>query len=147
MGKNLIVPILTLFLLASVTYADDSTSKAKELFDRYISLEKAFDPALADVYADDAKIQTVRISPAGEKRATTVSAKDYKRLIKEKMPVVKARGRTDNYSDIQYIVEGERVRINCMRLSSPGVNFTPFSLLVGPGKDGPWLIFEETSQL
>jgi hypothetical protein len=40
--------------------ADASIDQAKQLFDRYVALEHAFDPAVADLYADDARIRNKR---------------------------------------------------------------------------------------
>ena len=42
--------------------------------------------------------------------------------------------------------EGERVRITCTRFSELKKYSSPLSLLVGPDKDGKWLIFEEISK-
>ena len=140
--------ILTSLVIAcaSVAIAADPTAKAKEFFERYIALEHAFDPAAADLYSDDAKIQNTRTYPTGEKRTFTMPAADYKKLIKVAMPLAKARGDTSTYSDTKYTPEGDRVRINCTRFSELKKYSSPLSLLVGPDKDGKWLIFEEISE-
>lgn len=62
------------------------------------------------------------------------------------MPLAKARGDTSTYSDVKYTPEGERVRITCTRFSELKKYSSPLSLLVGPGKDETWLIFEEISE-
>ena len=141
----LVASVITL-LCASFTLAADSTGRAKELFERYVALEHAFDPATADLYSDDAKIQNTRTYPTGEKRTLTMPAPAYKKLITAAMPLAKARGDTSTYSDIKYTGEGERVRITCTRFSELKKYSSPLSLLVGPDKNGKWLIFEETSE-
>jgi len=140
------VAFVVTFACAAFTLAADSTGKAKELFERYIALERAFDTAAADLYSDDAKIQNTRSYPTGEKRTVTFPAADYKKLIKAAMPFAKVRGDTSTYSDIKYTPEGDRVRIACSRFSELKKYSSPLSLLVGPDKDGKWLIFEELSE-
>ncbi len=125
---------------------DDATAKAKEFFERYVVLEKAFDPSQADLYSDEAKIQNIRTYPAGQKRNLTMPATEYKKLIRSAMPLAKARGDTSTYSDIKYILEGERVLITCSRFSELKKYSSPLSLLVGSDKDGKWLISEEISE-
>ena len=144
-SATLIVSVI-LLVCARFTLAADSTAKAKELFERYVALEHAFDSAVADLYSDDAKIQNTRTYPTGEKRTLTMPAPDYKKLIKGAMSLAKARGDTSTYSDIKYIAEGDRVRITCTRFSELKKYSSPLSLLVGADKDGKWLIFEEISE-
>jgi hypothetical protein len=48
-------------LLASASPIDE----ARSLFQRYSSLEADFNPAVADLYADDALIKNKRIYPTG----------------------------------------------------------------------------------
>ena len=139
---------LVLLLNVCVVSADNENtiSNAKELFEKYVALEKAFDPALADLYADDARIENTFVKQDGTTRLVKIPAADYKKLIRTKMATVKARGATDTYYDVKYTIEGKLVRLNCLRLSQPNVSSTPFSMLFGPGKDGKWLILEEISQ-
>ncbi len=126
--------------------AAEPVAKAKELFERYTTLGRAFDPTVADLYSDEAKIQNTRTYPSGEKRTLTFPAPEYKKLIRGAMPLAKARGDTDTYSDVKYVPEGERVRITCTRFSELKKYSSPLSLLVGLDKDGKWLIFEEISE-
>ena len=106
-----------------------------------VALEHAFDPATSDLYSDDAKIQNTRTYPTGQKRTLTLPAADYKKLIKAAMPLAKARGDTSTYSVIKYSPGKDRVRITCTRFSELKKYSSPLSLLVGPDKDGKWLIF------
>ena len=134
------------FVCASFTLAADSTGKARDFFERYVALGRAFDPATADLYSDEAKIQNTRTYPTGEKRTLTMPAPIYKKLISGAMPLAKVRGDTSTYSDIKYTAEGERIRITCTRFSELKKYSSPLSLLVGPNKNGKWLIFEEISE-
>lgn len=142
-----LITILSLMLISTfdgigATAADE----AKKLFERYLEAERTFDPAVADLYADDAKIQNKRTYPDGSTRVSTVPAPNYKQLIRQAMPIAKQRGDTSTYSDIKYTEEGERIRITATRFSNLKKYSSPLSLLVGQVKDGQWLIFEELSE-
>ncbi len=130
------------FCATSAHAADD----AKALFDRYVKLQRAFDPAAADLYADDAVIRNKRIYPTGQVRELTFPAAQYKALIRQSMPLAKAQGDTNSYSDITFTNEGSGVRIRATRFSNLKKYSSPISLLVAPGMDGRWLIREELSE-
>ena len=119
--------------------------KAQALFKSYVDGEARFDPAVADLYADDAVIKNRRTYPDGQIREMTLPAPRYKELVRSAMPVAKQRGDTSKYSNCKYTAEGERVRIACNRYSNLKKYDSPLSLLVGPGPKGAWLIFEELS--
>jgi hypothetical protein len=141
-----VVVSLAILAFAPCGIAEDSVARAKELWERYVALERAFDPAAAELYADDAKIENTRTYPTGQKRTLTVPAADYRKLIRAALPLAKARGDTNTYSDVKYTAEGERIRITCTRFSELKKYSSPLSLLVGAAVDGKWLIFEEISE-
>jgi hypothetical protein len=62
------------------------------------------------------------------------------------MPLAKTRGDTSAYADIKYAPDGDRVRITSVRFSKLKKYSSSLSMLVGPDKDGKWLIFEEISE-
>jgi hypothetical protein len=124
----------------------DARAKAERLLERYIALEAAFDPAVADLYSDDAVIRNRRTYPTGEVREATVPAAQYKALIRQAIPLAKAQNDISRYSGCVYTAAGPRVRIACARFSTLKNYTSPITLLVGPGPDGAWLIFEESSE-
>jgi hypothetical protein len=144
--------IAALFVVASTALASaqglaaDTRAKAEQLWNRYVALEAAFDPAVADLYADDALIRNRRTYPTGEVREATVPAAQYKLLVRQAIPLAKARNDISRYSGCTYAAEGARVRIVCARFSALKNYTAPMSLLVGPGPAGTWLIFEELSE-
>ncbi len=127
---------------ASAAPVDD----ARALFERYKQLEKTFDPAAADLYADDAVIKNKRAYPTGQIREIAIPAPQYKALIRQAMPVAKARGDTSSYSEVTFKVEGTGVRIRAIRFSNLKKYSSPISLFVAPNADGQWLIREELSE-
>ncbi len=130
----------------AIVGAQDPPAPAKELFERYVALDNAFDPAIADLYADDAKIEITRIAADGEKRVAKIPARDYKEQIRVSMPIAKITGDKSVYEKVKYQTEGERVRITCERSSGSSEKASALSLLVGPGPEGRWLIFEELAE-
>ena len=123
-----------------------AAGEAKLLFDRYVKLEQDFNPAAADLYADDAVIKNRRIYPNGQVREMTFPATQYKALVRQAMPLAKARGDTNSYSDVTFTQEGDGVRIRATRFSNLKQYSSPLSLLVRPGKNGEWLSREELSE-
>jgi hypothetical protein len=120
--------------------------EAKRLFERYLSLGQAFDPAAADLYADDAVIQNRRKYPDGQVKAMSIPAPKYKALIRAAMPAAKARNDRNKYSAVRYAREGTGVRITAERFSELKKYTSPLSLLVKPDVGGTWLIYEELSE-
>ena len=133
-------------VLPSTLQGSESILKAKALFKRYVDLEHAFDPAVADLYADGAVIRNKRRYPTGQARELSMPAPQYKALIRQAMPLAKARGDRNTYTDCKYTDIGERVRIVCSRYSELKKYTSPLSMLVGPDASGHWLIFEELSE-
>lgn len=146
MRTPVLVSFMALFVCTAALTTETSIEGARQCFDRYVALYAAFDPAVADLYADDAKIQNTRIMPDGEKRLMALPAPAYKALIRQAMPLAKARGDTSKYADVQLSKEGDKVRVTATRYSELKKYSGPLSLLVGPGENGTWLIHEELSE-
>lgn len=123
-----------------------STDQAKVVFDRYVELERSFDPAVADLYADDALIKNKRTYPTGQERKFTIPASKYKVLIRLSMPLAKVRSDTNSYSNVSYTKESNGVRVHASRFSTLKKYSSPLSLLIAPDKFGRWLIHEEISE-
>ena len=132
--------------LAAEPVADDRIAKAKEVFERFVALGQAFDPDLADLYADDAVINNKRTLPTGEVKELSLPAPEYRNLIRSAMSLANARGDTSTYSDVVYKVEGDGVRITADRFSNLKKYHSPISILLKPDASGAWLIAEELSE-
>jgi hypothetical protein len=145
--KSKRVALLGCLAVAALAWAQDSgIDAAGQLFARYVALEQAYDPGLADLYADDALIKTRRKPPMGDARDEIIPAPEYKRLLRQLMPAAKARGDRSTYANVTYTPQGEFVRIEASRLSGPSQRASPISLLVGRSPSGKWLIYEESSE-
>ena len=120
--------------------------EAKALFERHTALGATFDPAAADLYADDALIRNKRTYPTGQVRELTMPAPQYKELIRSVMPLAKARGDYNTYSEISFTEEPPGVRIKANRFSVLKKYHSPISMLVAPDSSGRWVIREELSE-
>ena len=144
--KVISVALFLVFVACVGASAAVPVDNARALFERYVQLEHAFDPAVADLYADDAIIKNKRTYPNGQVRELTMPAPQYKGLIKASMPVAKLKGDTISYSDVTFKEEGSGVRILAARFSNLKKYSSPISLLVAPNGSGQWLIREELSE-
>jgi hypothetical protein len=142
------IALLALCQSASATAAasTDPIAKAKALFQRYVELEHAFDPAQADLYSDQAVIRNKRILHDGKVIPLTVPATRYKKVIRDGMAEARRKGDVANYTDDTYTLEKGKVRIHVVRYLALKKYSSPMSMLVGPDATGKWMIFEEESE-
>jgi hypothetical protein len=132
---------------ATNSLAQDSAGpqSAEQFFDRFVALGRAYDPAVADLYADDATIQSVRRGPDGTSRTLQFIGEPYKRLIRSAMPLARQRGDRDRYSDVSVAAEGGRARIRCTRYNELKRYTSPFELVLERSGNS-WQIIEEHSE-
>lgn len=145
-GLYFVWPMSWILEVQASTPQDPHLEQAQKFFERYVSLEHAFDPAIADLYANDAYIQTTRHYPLGWPQKMVIPADQYKWMMRRTAPLARSRGDRNRYSDCTFTREGERVRIRCTRFSELKKYESPIEWLVGPGSDSQWLIFEEISE-
>jgi hypothetical protein len=143
--SSAVVLLISMVALAAEA-GDPAIDQAKRLFKRYVALGQAFDPAVADLYSDEALIENRRRYPSGEVKTLTLPAPKYKELIRAAMPAAKARGDRNTYSDVRYAIEGQGVRIVAKRFSELKKYSSPLSLLVKRDAKSAWLIYEERSE-
>jgi len=127
--------------------AQDSLAQgsAQEFFDRFVTLSRAYDPAVADLYADDATIQTVQRNADNTPRTVRYIGEPYKRLIRQRMPLARQRGDRDSYSNVSVTAEGRRMRVRCTRYNELKRVASPFELVLVRSGDS-WQIIEEYSE-
>src|SRR3954470_17649193 len=142
--KRASIAILALLALCRIAAAaktaapqGDLVPKAKAFFQHYVELEHAFDPAIADLYSDQAVIKNTQYTVDGKVVPLTKPVAKYKQVLRDYMKT-KARqiGDVSNYSNDTYTQEGNRVRIKVTRYLSIEKVSSPVSLLVGPDATG-----------
>lgn len=139
-----------LLLLAIPAFAQDSDAKlagAKALFEKIVTLDQAYDPASADLYADAAVIRhTVTDSVTEKKRQVDLAGLQYKKMIRDYIGKAKDDGEANTYSDVTYAEEGNGVRITATRYDVKRKYSSPISFLVKPDYAGNWMIHEEIAE-
>jgi hypothetical protein len=121
-------------------------SSAQELWEFYVELGTGFDPALADLYADDAVIHLTRRYPDGRTRTLQLRGKEYKPLVRQAMPLARNRGDLDVYSNVKFEDLGDRTRITATRYGTLKKYRAPHELIVGNLGGVGWKILKETGE-
>lgn len=149
MLKKVLVLMFLIAAFASNAFSQTDAEKieqAKKFFEEYVALGKSFDLKSVDLYASSALIKNTRRYPDGTTKELTFPPDQYKSIARMALPLAKARGDMNEYSELKYTLEGDKVRIKASRFSLLKKYFSPFELLVGPDKNGTWLIWEEISE-
>jgi hypothetical protein len=148
MDKKIVLSLILLTLVStnSPAKADDpAVVEAQKLFKQYVDSEHNYDPSQAELYAPNANIKDVRVYSDGQSKTLSWTGDNYKQIVKAQLPVAKARGEQNTYSQVNYIREGNNVRIKCVRASVQKKFSAPMEIVVAPvGK--VWKIVEENCQ-
>lgn len=143
--------LVTLFILTSTGVAaaqerpDATLERARQVIESYVTLERAYDPRLADLYADEAVIKSNQVDASGEPTWITVQGWKYKRMIREAMPKSRSTGYRASYTGARYELYGKNVRVSVTQYVDRTRSSNPIQWVIGPGRTSQWLILEETS--
>lgn len=138
--------LLAVFSASSAAYADDpAILEAQKLFKQFVDSEHNYDPAQAELYAPNATIKDTRVYSDGPSQTLTWNGDNFRAIVKAQLPVAKARGEQNVYSQVNYIREGNNVRIKCIRSSVQKKFSAPMEIVVAPAGKG-WKIVEESCQ-
>jgi hypothetical protein len=122
-------------------------AQARRFFQELIALERHYDPALADLYADSARIAKRRRLPDGSLQYGSMTGAEHKPMMRRWIPGAAQRGAYNEYSDIRYKDLGNGfVQITVRQRQLPKDFTTTVELVVGPGPEGRWLIWEDISE-
>ena len=140
--------LVLMFALGSMQVAAQAPapSSAQELWDDFVELGTGFDPALANLYADDAVINLTRRYPDGRARTLQLTGKEYKPMVRQAMPIARNRGDVDVYSNVKFEILGDRTRITATRYGTLKKYRTPHELVVGNVASSGWKILKETGE-
>ena len=142
---NLLASLALLFA-AAAAQANEAIQQAQVLLTKYVETYHAFDPAVADLYSDEAVIQNTRTYPTGEVRKLAIPAPQYKALLRQTMSLAKQRGDRSQYTEPKFSQEGAAVRIHLTRYSELKQHTSPMVLLVAPDTAGRWVVLEERTE-
>ena len=122
---------------------DTPESLARRIFPQFVELGQAFDPVLADLYVDGARIVSIQKSPNGTERILEMRGTEHKALIRGVMPTAKAHGDASSFGDASYWREGLCNRVSATRFSALKKYASLYSLVEGSDVSGRWLTYEE----
>lgn len=143
----MVVACVAVGAMASERTEESRVQMAESLFEDYVRLEHAYDPALADLYDDAAVIKNTRRYPTGQVREFEFPAAGYKALIRQLMPLAKASGDRSTYSGVKFELNSDgSVSIEASRYSELKDYTSPLKLTVAPDEKGEWRIIEELSE-
>lgn len=130
-------------LLALLTLATAAPeSEVRAAFDEYVRLSNAYDPAVAAMYADDAKLVQVR---DGDQRMEMYGAQ-WKQALAMALPVAKERGETTTYDKVKVKPQGEGFRVTAVRRTSVKCITDPSYYADFAKVDGQWRIVAEYAE-
>ncbi len=138
--------ILNFGLIAALVYANvaHANSKPEEFFNTFVELGHNFDPSVASLYSDTAKIHAKRIYPLGLKRGMEFTGAQWKLMATELMPVAKAKDDRSIYSNTVISKQGSGFKIKADRYSVlKCYTDTAYYMVIQPESDGQFLIVEE----
>jgi len=141
--KKLSITALLMAAAASAAIAGPAQD-ARAVFDRYMALGEAFDPAVAQLYTDDAVIKGLIRYPNGTERGLKMSGAQWKKMVDAVIPLAKANNDISEYKDVRVEDIGGAIRISARRYSRVKCYWDPNHYMVlRKQPDGSMKITEE----
>lgn len=133
------------FILSIVlSLAVNAGETPRDLFNEYIRLGDAFDPAFVDLYDDSAQILAYRVYPHGLERNMELTGAQWKELLRKVMPMAKAKNDRSTFSNIAITETEGGFKIKADRYSvRKCYTDTGYYMVVKPTKNGKLAIFKE----
>lgn len=120
---------------------------ARAFFEKYITLGDAYDPGLAELYADSAIIRSSRRYPDGQQRVLELSGTKWKALLIASLPLAKARDDKSTYMNVQITTTAATARISATRYSElKCYTDTGYYMVIERRPDAEYRIVEEYSE-
>lgn len=107
----------TLLFLLTTTAQASSKADYLEFFNKFQKLGQSYDPAVVELYSNDAKIAAVRIMSDGKERNMKLSGEQWKKLLLDSLDIGKKRGDNSEFSNIQITVNDNQAKIKANRYS------------------------------
>lgn len=137
-GKPAVAPKTAASATASPNEAA-ALAGAKALFEKYVALERAFDPALGELYAPNA--QVIAYGVDGQK--LSFDGGMMREMLKTSMPLAKAQKDTVEYKNVSYAVDGAFVTITALRHSKLKNKSSPHRIVVASRDGKNWFVVQE----
>jgi ketosteroid isomerase-like protein len=138
--------LLGLLMMNFVAQGATALEEAKEFFNTYTNLYAKFDPAVTNLYANDAVLKNQRHMADGTKKPLSMTGALLKSMIRNgMMELAKERGDTSTYKEVKFVEEEGKVRITCSRYSEMKKYTSPLVLVIAK-RGERWVIVEEHSE-
>lgn len=124
-------------------------AQARAVFERLVSLEAEYDPALGDLYSEDGVIVETRDEPGNPvRRNREIPARRYRAALPTALGLAAKAGERFSHDDVsvQHLGPGW-VAVRTLRSSSRARRAGPYELLIRRDADGAWRICKETATL
>lgn len=143
-----ILTFVVAFTLAVVSFAKAGPEQeAKDFFARYVALGNAYDPAVADLYSDEATIRAFRRYSHGLERAMEIPGVKWKALVQKVMPLAKAQNDRSEYKEPRFELTGDKIKISAKRYSVRKCYWDPsYYMVLLKQPNGSLKIVEEYSE-
>jgi hypothetical protein len=95
-----------------------TVDSATEFFENYQTLSKRFDPAVAELFAEDGKLLSTRLGRDGTRQELSMPFANIKPMLPKLMNAAKASGDVSEYSNVQVeLLDEEKAKITATRFS------------------------------
>lgn len=131
-----------LILFSGKAVANAETPEA--FFKRFAETGQRFDPAVADLYADNALIKAYRRYPHGLERSMEMSGTEWKALVRKVMPVARSKNDKSTYTNVRFAPRGSQVKISADRYAVRKCYTDPaYYLVIEKRADSTYTVVEE----
>lgn len=142
--KKLIITLVILMFGLNV-FAGEKEDALK-FFNSFVNASNSYNPALLNMYDDNARIIRQIIKPNGEIANAYFGAKDYRNQMKLSSKLAKIRNYKNYYSNMEVTKVPNGYKITAMRKPSTSDYKLKAYSIVQKQPDGKWLIVEEMMQ-
>ncbi|MEM9255897.1 MAG: hypothetical protein AAGA91_10630 [Pseudomonadota bacterium] len=104
-----------LFLAVAIPAHSADEAAYRAFFERYAALNEAYDPALADLYANEAVILAARKTSVGSEQIMRLEGRRWKELVAANLEQARQRGDRSEFSDIEVTLQGRQATITASR--------------------------------
>ena len=148
--RFLLQVLVFMTVLAPAAFAQgEIPQSAVDFFKNYIRQEYAHDTSITDNYSSKAVIKVKKIyAPETNmpSRDIQIPFSQYKTMVINAMPQIKAENNVNEYYDVKYAWEGNNIRIFATRFEILKSYSSPYSVLIQKNWLGSWKIIEETAE-
>ena len=118
------------------------TSAGKACFDKFVTLEAAYDPKAIDMFDSNAFIEYTLNGADGTKKVQAIPYEKYKAEFLESLPQLKAEKSKETYKDVVVVAEGKRYKVTGIDYSSINKIDVSFSAVIGLNEKDECVIYE-----